>query len=160
RPSEAQPAARPKTLTIGVTSRAQSMGVFAGTSTGGWSSLIEIHTSGLITSDYSQPKPIGRLAEAVPSLDDGSIRVQPDGRMRVTYHLRKDITWQDGAPFTARDLVFSRMFLNDPGLPIVRSDSARIMEAVEAVDDWTAAITFSRSHFIGNLLGPREFWPQ
>src|SRR6266508_2252622 len=80
--------------------------------------------------------------------------------MRVVYNLRRNVTWQDGAPFTAHDLVFSRMFLNDPGLPVVRSESAKNIEAVDALDDFTAAFTFNRPHSLGNILGPREFWPQ
>ena len=75
RPAEAQAAARPKSLTIGVTSRTQAMGVFAGASTGGWSSLIELHTAGLITSDFSAPQPIGRLAE-------------PGGSFRTAFRIR------------------------------------------------------------------------
>src|SRR5689334_4281230 len=71
-----QAPAKTKTLTIGVTSRSQSMGVFAGSSTGGWTTLIEMHTAGLITSDFDKPTPIGRLAEKVPSIEDGSISIQ------------------------------------------------------------------------------------
>src|SRR5437016_9240432 len=48
-----------------------------------------------------------RLAEQVPSIDNGSWAVNPDGTMRTTWHLRPDLAWQDGAPFTANDLVFS-----------------------------------------------------
>jgi peptide/nickel transport system substrate-binding protein len=152
--------AKPKVLDIGITAGVQVMGVFAGGSTGGWTTLNELHSNGLITSDYHTVRPIGRLAEKVPSIDDGSITLLPDGRMRVVYQLRRNVTWQDGAPFTAQDLVFSHTFLNDSGLPVARSDSARIIESVEAVDDWTAAFLFSRPHFLGNTLGPREFWPQ
>src|SRR6266536_1557731 len=72
--------ARAKVLTIGVPTQLQSMGVFAGQSTGGWTTLTELHSAGLISSDYTTPRPIGRRAEKVPSLDDGSIAVQPDGR--------------------------------------------------------------------------------
>jgi peptide/nickel transport system substrate-binding protein len=158
--AQSRVAARAKILTIGVTTQIQVMGVFAGGSTGGWTTLNEVHSNGLVTSDFGAPRPIGRLAERVPSLDDGSIAIQPDAKMRVTYHLRRNVTWQDGAPFTAQDLVFTHAFLTDPGLPVARSESARVVESVEAVDDWTVVFQFSRPHFLGNQLGPREFWPQ
>ncbi len=160
RDAQPQTPARAKVLTIGVTTQIQVMGVFAGGSTGGWTTLNEVHSNGLVTSDVDAPRPIGRLAERVPSLEDGSILILPDGKMRVTYHLRRNVTWQDGAPFTAHDLVFSHAFLNDLGLPVARSESARVIERVEATDDWTAVFLFSRPHFLGNQLGPREFWPQ
>lgn len=155
-----RPPERAKVLTIGVTTNIQVMGVFAGGSTGGWTTLNELHSNGLITSDYHTTRPIGRLAERVPSVDDGTIALLPDGRMRVVYMLRRNVTWQDGVPFTAEDLVFSHTFLTDPGLPVARSETARLVEAVEAPDAWTAAFIFSRPHFLASVLGPREFWPQ
>src|SRR4051794_4144741 len=36
-----------------------------------------------------------RLAEAVPSIDNGLWRVFPDGRMETTWHLRDGARWQD-----------------------------------------------------------------
>jgi peptide/nickel transport system substrate-binding protein len=155
-----QVTARPKTLTIGVATQTQAMGVFSGQSVGGWTSLNELHSAGLITSDYSTPRPIGRLAEKVPSVDDGSIVLLPDGRMRVVYSLRHDVTWQDGAPFTAHDVAFSHTFLVDQGLPVTLRDTVQYVDAVEAVDDYTAAFLFRRPYYLGNALGVREFWPQ
>lgn len=40
----------------------------------------------------------------VPTLRNGG--VSPDGR-RIIFHLRRGVRWQDGAPLTARDVVFS-----------------------------------------------------
>ena len=40
----------------------------------------------------------------VPTLENGGISA--DG-MRYTYHLRPGVTWHDGAPFTAADVLFS-----------------------------------------------------
>jgi ABC-type transport system substrate-binding protein len=89
----------------------------ATTTSGGWQSLNEIHSNGLVTSDTHSRRPIPRLAAKLPSLEDGSISVLPNGRMRVTYTLRTDVTWQDGAPFTAQDLVFTHTFNADSTLP-------------------------------------------
>ncbi len=58
-PPEASPRqTRSKSLTIGVTTQVQAMGAFAGQSVGGWTSLTEIHSAGLVTSDYSTNNPI------------------------------------------------------------------------------------------------------
>lgn len=150
---------RTKTLVIGVSTQLQVIGVFAGTSTGGWTTLTELHTNGLVTPDATTPRLIGRLAEKMPSVDDGSISMLSDGRMRVVYSLRRSATWQDGAPFTAHDLVFTRTFLRDQGLPVVLRESARQIETIEVIDDWTAAFVFARPYFLGGILGPRDFWP-
>lgn len=152
--------AKPKVLTMGVSTELPVLGVFAATSTGGWTTLTELHTAGLVTPDARTPQPIGRLAETVPSVDDGSISLLPDGRMRVVYRLRHGVTWQDGAPFTAQDLVFSERFLLDQGLPVYLRDSAKQIASIEAPDDWTAVFNFAHPYFLGGVLGPRDFWPQ
>ncbi len=40
------------------------------------------------------------LAEALPSVENGLWRVAPDGRMETTWHLKPNILWHDGTPFT------------------------------------------------------------
>jgi peptide/nickel transport system substrate-binding protein len=44
------------------------------------------------------------LATVVPTLQNGGI--SHDGKT-ITYHLRKGVLWQDGAPFTSHDVAFS-----------------------------------------------------
>src|SRR5579871_3760471 len=137
-----------KTIVIGMTAGVQAMGVMGNSTTaGGWQSLNEIHSDGLITSDVHARTPIGRLAATVPNLDDGSIALRPDGHMRVVYHLRSGITWQDGAPFTSRDLAFSYTFNKDKGLPTQGIAGTELtvlerIESVEAPDDATFVINF------------------
>jgi peptide/nickel transport system substrate-binding protein len=53
------------------------------------------------------PYPV--LAQAVPQLNTDSWKVFPDGRMETTYRLRPNLTWHDGQPLTADDMVFSRL---------------------------------------------------
>ena len=49
------------------------------------------------------------LAAEVPSRDNGGLSA--DGKS-VTWKLKKGVTWHDGAPFTADDVVFSVEALN------------------------------------------------
>src|SRR5437016_13849515 len=60
-----------------------------------------------LTTLDRQDEPVAWLATAVPSLDDGTLRVLDDGRMEVTWKLRPGIKWQDGVELTADDLRFS-----------------------------------------------------
>jgi peptide/nickel transport system substrate-binding protein len=56
-------------------------------------------------------RPIPELAEAVPSRANGGISA--DGKT-ITFHLRKDAKWSDGAPFTSQDVIFSTKTVLDP----------------------------------------------
>ena len=47
---------------------------------------------------------VPELATDVPTLRNGGI--SPDG-LRFTYHLRRGVKWQDGAPFSADDVIFT-----------------------------------------------------
>src|SRR5437773_1593010 len=65
---------KPRAVTIGITSTVQAIGLPGSqTPTGGWIALTEVHTDGLVTSDVNSRNPVGRLAENVPSVDDGSV---------------------------------------------------------------------------------------
>ena len=64
----------------------------------------------LVIAD-SRGRLIGDLASSVPSLANGGI--SRDGRTYV-YHLRGNIIWQDGAPFTVRDIIASWQAVMNP----------------------------------------------
>ena len=51
------------------------------------------------------------LAAEIPSVQNGG--VGRDGRS-VTWKLKKGVTWHDGKPFTADDVVFNWEFVRDP----------------------------------------------
>ncbi|MFZ4641697.1 MAG: ABC transporter substrate-binding protein, partial [Nodosilinea sp.] len=51
------------------------------------------------------------LADEIPSVDNGGIA--KDGTS-VTWALRPDVTWADGEPFTADDVVFTFEFIRNP----------------------------------------------
>jgi peptide/nickel transport system substrate-binding protein len=154
RPAEQQ-SGRTKVLNLAVTATMTSMK--ENTSTGGLAGLDEIHSQGLITTGNAQTF-VGRLAERVPSVDDGSVSVLPDGRMRVVYSLRRGVTWHDGAPFTAADLAFTFSPLADPTLS-PGGISGIGLEAIQAIDDYTAAFVFQAPYYLGNALQLRKFWP-
>src|SRR5437016_4624482 len=159
-PGQSAAPARAKALTIGVTGSIAALSIAGGSSpVGGWVAMTEMFTDGLITADTLVHKPIGRMAQKVPSLDDGTISVLPDGRMRVQFTLRKGITWQDGVPFTADDFVFSYLIGGPDGLPTSTNDATRVMTSVEAPDPQTVVIYYKQSYYLGANLGPIMFWP-
>ena len=61
--------------------------------------------------------------------------MSPDG-MRYTFHLRPDVTWHDGMPFTARDVAFSCGVMLPQLNPRSRGAFSHIRE-IKAVDRYT-----------------------
>jgi peptide/nickel transport system substrate-binding protein len=158
-PGQTAPAT-PKTLTIAIAGTVPGLALAAqATPTGGGFRLSEMHSDGLVTSDFQSVRPIGRLAERVPSVDDGSLSLQPDGRMRVAFSLRRGVTWHDGAPFTVHDLVFSFKFAGPDGVPNPLSATQKLMDSVEAADDHTFVVYYKAPYYLGAELGTPEFWP-
>ena len=58
-------------------------------------------------------KPV--LAESIPGREDGTLAA--DGKS-VTWKLKKGVTWHDGKPFTADDVVFTWEYARNPATAI------------------------------------------
>lgn len=76
--------------------------------------------------------------------------MQEDGRTWI-YHLRTDVRWHDGVPFTAHDVKFTYDLLTDPDVLYWTPES----QTVAVVDDSTVAITF---HDVDAWPEPFEWW--
>jgi len=81
------------------------------------------------------------LAAEVPSIQNGG--VSADGKV-VTWKLKRGVTWHDGQPFTADDVVFNWEFIKDPAtassLIAVYKDIV-----VEKIDSHTVRVTFPKA---------------
>jgi len=86
---------------------------------------------------------IPSLAVEMPSLENGG--VSEDG-LTVTWKLRDGITWHDGEPFTADDVVFTWEYASDEATAAVTIGNFATVESVEAVDDTTVKITFTQQN--------------
>jgi peptide/nickel transport system substrate-binding protein len=93
--------------------------------------------------DVLQP----HLAETVPTVENGLWKVLPDGRMETSWRLKPGLVWQDGAPFTSDDLVFSAQVNRDKQLEIVVPATFELVESVEAPDPRTVLVRW-RETFI------------
>lgn len=91
---------------------------------------------GLVALDPATGEPVPALAESWEVSDDGTV---------YTFHLRAGVTWHDGQPFSANDVVFTYQRLLDP---VVRSPRysrlAERVKSVELVDTQTVRITLIR----------------
>jgi peptide/nickel transport system substrate-binding protein len=116
----------------------------------------------LATADESGFLPTYTSLEAIPfspllawNQDDtreprlaSSWESSPDGRRR-TYHLRTDVRWHDGEPFTSRDVKYTLDLLDHPevlGLAGAGLDSVRI------IDDSTVTLVGVRPSYLDDIL--------
>lgn len=82
--------------------------------------------------------------ELQPDLAADPPEISEDGRT-VTVTLRDDVTWHDGMPFSAADVVFTYTSILDPDVATgLRDQLFDSMSSVEAVDDATVRFTLSR----------------
>nr|MBO2484986.1 hypothetical protein [Bacillota bacterium] len=67
----------------------------------------------------------------------------PEGNegTKVTYYLRKDITWHDGVPFTAHDIKFTMDYLKEQQVPKYKAAWDNYSHA-EVHDDYTITVYF------------------
>jgi peptide/nickel transport system substrate-binding protein len=76
---------------------------------------------------------VGDLAE--------SWQVSPDG-LTITFKLRKGVKWQDGAPFTAQDVLFTYQVMVDPKTPTAYGEDYKQVKKAEVPDDYTFQVTY------------------
>lgn len=67
----------------------------------------------------------------------------PEDRSWVIFNLRKDVTFSDGTPFTAEDVLFSHNLLLTKGIPEYRSVAGGKFEKVEVLDPYRIKFTFT-----------------
>jgi peptide/nickel transport system substrate-binding protein len=85
------------------------------------------------------------LATEIPSRENGGLAA--DGKS-VTWKLKRGVTWHDGKPFTADDVVFNWEYAANPATACVTIGSYKDVK-VEKVDDFTVKVLFDK---------PTPFW--
>lgn len=99
-----------------------------------------VHTGLTVLGDQGVRHP--RLAEAVPSLENGLWKLLPEGRMETTWKLREGARWHDGALLTAEDLLFSLQVGRDREIAAFNMQSDASIDEVRTPDPRTLTITW------------------
>ena len=86
------------------------------------------------------------LAAEIPSVANGGLA--KDGTW-VIWRLKKGVTWHDGKPFTADDVIFTWEFVMDPATAAVTIGSYREVARVDKLDSHAIKVGFTR---------PQPFW--
>ena len=81
------------------------------------------------------------LAAEIPSLANGG--VARDG-LSVTWKLKRGVSWHDGEPFTADDVVFSWDLLRNPDAAAFTLGSYQPVKAARKIDSHTVRLEFSK----------------
>ena len=92
---------------------------------------------------------------------DGSSSVVPDLALTwempdpttYVFHLREGVRFHDGRPLTAHDVVYTFRTIMDGTVQTAKAGTYRIVQAVEAVDDWTVRFRLEEpfAPFLWNL---------
>ncbi len=84
---------------------------------------------------------VPELAVRVPTQRNGDI--SPDG-LRIAYHLRHGVKWQDGVPFTADDVIYTwRQMLNPRNLVVSRF-GYDLISRIDKRDAYTIVVHLKR----------------
>ena len=81
------------------------------------------------------------LAAETPSVTNGG--VAPDGTW-VQWRLKRGVTWHDGRPFTADDVIFTWQYAADPATAATSAGSYQGIDRIERIDDHTVKLIFKR----------------
>lgn len=86
---------------------------------------------------------------------------QPDNTT-YTFHLRHNVRWHDGTPFTAADVKWACEFMADPANKLQASTYFRNMASLTLLDDFTAQIRTKAPDvtFLRGLQGETEILPK
>ncbi len=85
------------------------------------------------------------LASEIPTTANGGVGA--DGKS-VTWKLKRGVTWHDGKPFTADDVVFTAAYAGDPAASMVTIGTYKDIKVVK-VDSHTVRVDFPK---------PTPFW--
>jgi len=93
--------------------------------------------NGLVKYDKDGKEIIGDLAESYRFEDNRTL----------VFRLHRGVKWQDGEPFTSRDVVFTYDIINSPSVVSPYTSMFRMVESVSATDDYTVKVVYKRPDF-------------
>ena len=105
----------------------------------------DLEASSIVIEPLARYNPKGELvpeiAAEIPTLANGGISKD---LMSVTWKLKPDITWSDGSPVTADDVVFTGQYCMDPNGGCAQLSHFQGVDKIEAVDAHTVKILFKK----------------
>ena len=104
----------------------------------------EAEAASLVLEPLAEFNPDGDLVAAlathIPTLANGGVS---DDRTSITWTLREGVTWSDGTPLSADDVVFTWQYCTAPGGGCANAARFENVASVEAVDEHTVTVVFT-----------------
>jgi len=135
----ASPPAGKVTLRVGWTNRPDSLNPFAFYESSSYE-VGRLNYDLLFGFAAKDLQPTAELAAEIPTKENGGISA--DGKT-VTVKLRQGVKWQDGQPFTAKDVAFTWNYIIKNELYNYEAYTTGVKD-VEVVDDYTVQFNLSR----------------
>lgn len=146
-----QASAAPKRITAAIRGDIPSLAPGAAGPVPGRQEMYDLVNVGFASFD-TRASLVPRLAEAVPTTENGLWVVYPDGRMETTWKIRAGAQWHDGRPFTSEDVLFTARLDQDPALPSSREPAYRSIDNVEAPDPRTVTVKWKRPYIEADAM--------
>jgi peptide/nickel transport system substrate-binding protein len=64
--------------------------------------------------------------------------------LSIIFHLRKNVRWHDGRPFTAHDVMYTYQVTVDPKTPTPYSGDFKLVKEAKVIDDHTFEVTYEK----------------
>ncbi len=146
--SKVVPAAGPKRITAGIRGDPKTLSDSINFAAGGSSVAGVREIENLLNAGLTVSRPDGtqgpQLAEVAPTLENGLWKLLPDGHMELTWKLRRNVVWHDGALVIADDFVFTSHVAQDKSLPMSQDPAFKFIESVEAPDPQTLLVRWNQ----------------
>ena len=139
----AQPSTAEETLVLSMSYEPKFLNVNYDSDLGAPYQNMNIYSK-LITYSYINAELHSDLAESWDISEDG---------LTYTFHLRQDVKWHDGQPFTAADVVWTIEDILREGSAAVSYKMISDIDTITAPDDFTVVITLKQpnSAFLANV---------
>lgn len=96
-----------------------------------------------------------QLAEVVPTLENGLWKLFPDGKMEVSWRIKPNVSWHDGAPFQATDVAFTTRAFQDPQSGLASAVFFANLEGIDTPDAQTVRARWSKAFIYADSLFPQ-----
>lgn len=129
------------TLTVGLSYDLDTLDPYA---SGFLTDVQSTYMEGLVHPDENaQYQPA--LAQSVPTVANGGIRLTDNNtKMVLTYKLRPNLKWADGAPITSADIKFTWDAIKDPKYLGPEKKGSAEIERIDTPDPLTAVIYYKK----------------
>ena len=135
----------PRTMSDGINN------AMSGSTSAGVREIEQLVNSGLGVMDpKGELRP--QLAETLPSLDNGSWKLLPDGGMETTWKIKPEARWHDAEPLTAADFAFSVTVLQDKSLPMQQDQAFQFIDSVQSSDPRTLTVIWKSTYVDADKL--------